>query len=136
MTEVEIESDYVSPELIKTLGVSEVMPLEEFKPHTTDFGQKYGGKVQVGTKQKIWEMNNTSAKICAKVLGKNTLNWIGKRIAIVLSMQNTPNGMKDVIYVDELRTVALNPAQIPPQSTVATSTATPSTSTAGSPPAQ
>ena len=111
MVVVEIESDFINPEIHKPRGVTELIVLEEFKLTDTDYGKKYAGKVQCnGTKPevKIYQMNNTSAKTAQKTLGPDTLNWINKKLAIKYVEGNTPNGMKDIIYVDDLKTVAAN----------------------------
>ena len=114
MADVDIEGDFISASVHKPLGVTELIVLEEFKKVPTDFGEKFAGKVQtneIKPQQKVFQMNNTSAKIVAKVLGKNTLSWIGKKLAINYVLQNVSGEMKDIIYVDEMRTMTLNHTQ-------------------------
>lgn len=119
MVEIDIEGDYVNATTHKPLGVTELMVLEEFKALKTDYGDKYTGKVQtngIKPEVKLYQMNNTSAKLAAKVLGNNTINWVGKKLAINYVLQNVSGEMKDIIYLDELKTRSLNPQQTIPNS--------------------
>lgn len=128
MVVVDIESDFVNPEVHKPRGVTELIVLEEFKPTETDYGVKWAGKVQTnGTKPevKVYQMNNTSAKTAKKCLGEDSLSWVNKRLAIKYVEGNTPNGIKDIIYVDELRTIQLNASPTPPPTTAGTETPQP-----------
>jgi len=111
MVLVDITSDYINAETHKPSGCTELLILEEFKPMKTEYGDKFTGKVQPnGTKPepKLYQMNNTSAKIAKKVLGPDTISWIGKKISLDYVITNISGEMKNVIYVNELRTLTLN----------------------------
>jgi len=142
LVKVEIESDYINGETHKPRGVTEVIILEEFKPVSGDYGDKFTGKVQCnGThpEAKLWAMNNTSAKALKKIFGEDTLQWIQKKVAIYFSPTNIRGEMVDVIYVDRDRTISLNvtQTQIPTEGTppaAIPSTTPPQTPTEGTPP--
>ena len=118
MVEAIIESDYLNGEYGKAANITEGIILDEFTLKDTDYGKKYCGNVQCNNinKSKELQMNNTNAKLCIKLFSSETKNWIGKKLAFNYINQKTPAGFKDVIYIDENRTVSLN---VPSPTTVA-----------------
>ena len=48
--------------------------------------------------EKIWTMNRTTQRRCIEAWGKETRNWIGKRLRIELREQSVKSVMKKVIY--------------------------------------
>lgn len=129
MVEAIIESDYLNGEYGKAAGITEAIILDEFLLKDTDYGKKYAGNVQcnVVNKSKEFEMNNTNAKICIKLFTSETKNWIGKKLAFNYVNQKTPGGFKDVIYIDENRTISFNATPVTNQVQPPTTSGNPST---------
>ena len=48
--------------------------------------------------EKIWTMNRTTQRRCIEAWGKETKNWIGKKLRIELREQSVKGVMKKVIY--------------------------------------
>ena len=49
-------------------------------------------------RQKTWSMNKTTQREIAKMYGDDSKLWIGKQVRVEVLRQNTPSGMKDVVY--------------------------------------
>lgn len=50
-------------------------------------------------REKTASLNHTSVLNLGKAFGKESRNWIGKKIRFATALTMTPKGMKDVIYV-------------------------------------
>ncbi len=101
--EIEDSNSYVKGEFVKENKITEILFVTEPKMTETNFGNKVEGEVEYSGKGKedphIWTLNNTSAKILLNYFGKETKEWMGKKLPVEPS--RTEKGY--AIYIDEAR---------------------------------
>jgi len=99
--EIEDENSYLKGEFVKENKIIEIIFITEPKMTETKFGNKVEGEVEYNGQGKedphIWTLNNTSARMLLKHFGKETKEWMGKKLPVEPS--RTEKGY--AIYIDQ-----------------------------------
>ena len=109
--EIEDTSGYIKGEFVKDNKITEILFITEPKMTETNFGNKVEGEIEYNNKGKedphTWTLNNTSARILLNHFGKETKEWMGKKLPVEPS--RTEKGY--AIYIDEKLLKANFPTQ-------------------------
>ena len=105
-------TEYLKPRFVKENAVRRLLLLEEMQLVESQYEgkepeTKLTGKVQcqiLSKAEKVWSMNWTSANSLIKLFGKDTKEWKGRTIQILVM----PVSGHESILVDEMGTEELN----------------------------
>jgi len=109
MVELEL-SNYLKPDDIggpdetmelEFLDEGKIIPKEEL-PYKSD---KDGFEIAVELadgKKKTWTMNRTSQAIVIKMFGKQTTDWVGKKVRVIHTKEMVNKEMKGVVYAQKV----------------------------------
>jgi len=85
-----VSTSYIKGESVKKFKIKEFLILDEPIEVETEYGPKLKCKVEYQDKGKedpdIWQLNNTCRNALIKKYGKETKDWIGKKIPIETSL--------------------------------------------------
>jgi len=102
-----LKPKFVTDNLVRRITILEELQLQESQYEGKEPEEKLTGKVecQIDSKpQRIWSMNWTSANTCIELFGKDTKDWKGKTVQILVM----PVSGHDSILVDKMGTAELN----------------------------
>lgn len=91
------ESEYVTPELVKSSPSKTAVIVSEALPDKTDYGEKLTCQVEIDGKQKKWRLNRDSVKNMQQI-GKDSKTWMSH---IIRFMVVTTKGKECVIGVPQ-----------------------------------
>jgi hypothetical protein len=104
MVTVEDPGDFLKGEFVKGENITKIRIVDTPKYEEGDFGKQLICNIECNNEDKTrkkFRFNNTNIRHMIKQYEKNSENWKDKEINIQTVMQNTPSGMKDVIYITD-----------------------------------
>jgi len=85
-----VSTSYIKGDHVKQYKIKEFVILTEPQIEDTEYGPKLKCKIEYQNKGKedpdLWQLNNTSRNALIKKYGKETKDWIGKKIPIETSL--------------------------------------------------
>ena len=104
MVIVKDPSNYLNGLFVKTEKVTELKILSEADFKEGTYGKKLECKVKCNDKEqteKQLSFNNTNHSQMMKLCSPDTKDWVDQTVTVTTALQQTPGGMKDVIYIGE-----------------------------------
>jgi hypothetical protein len=74
------EGQYITPKVVTESPQKICVVVTEAKPIVTKYGEQLSCEVQFNQQRKIWNLNRDSVKNLATTFGKDSINWIGKKV--------------------------------------------------------
>ena len=94
MVEADFSGNYVNPENTKNGDIMEIIGEGDYEEKEARDGKKYKAlniPVRVNDRELIFSPNMDCGKALVKAWGKETKDWIGKKVKVVLLETITPN---------------------------------------------
>jgi len=104
MVIVKDPSNYLNGLFVKSEKVTELKILSEADYKEGAFGKKLEFKVKCNDKaqtEKQMSLNNTNHSMLMKIFSPDTKDWVDQTVSVATVFQQTPGGMKDVIYIGD-----------------------------------
>ena len=104
MVVVQEPGNYLKGDSVKSEGITEITIVDEANFNDGQFGKKLEAKVRCNDKErteKLLTFNNTNHSKMMSFFGSDTKDWVGKTVKISTVRQQTPGGLKEIIYIDD-----------------------------------
>jgi len=97
--------EYLTPDKIGTGVTAEFTDEGRYvDPEETGFDKRvFQIGIKIGEDEYIWTMNKTSQKEVAKAFGRDTLNWVGRRVKLIKRKESVFGKIRDVIYAEPIK---------------------------------
>ena len=74
------EGQYITPKVVNDSPQKLAVVLSEAKPVSTKYGEQLSCEVSFNKQVKIWNMNRDSVKNLATTFGRDSKDWISKKV--------------------------------------------------------